>query len=48
MIKLENIKENARGSLEISLIERFKNTILSMKKIKEYLIVNLMKMKSLK
>ena len=48
MIKLENIKENARGSLEISLIERFKNTILSMKKIKQYLIVNLMKMKSLK
>ena len=33
MIKLENIKENARGSLEISLIERFKNTILSMKNI---------------
>ena len=33
MIKLENIKENARGSLEISLIERFKDTLESIKSI---------------
>lgn len=34
MIKIENIKESSRGSLEVSLIERFRETLEQIKDIK--------------
>ena len=36
LIKIENIKETSRGSLEISLIERFKETLEQIKVLEEF------------
>ena len=36
LIKIENIKETSRGSLEISLIERFKETLEQIKNLEEF------------
>ena len=36
LIKIQNQKHTSRGSLEVSLIEKFKNTLIEIKKIDSY------------